>query len=136
MCFFFFIFLFYFFFSFFFPFFFFVFFLFFFSSHSGQFYDQYLRDIKLNPDDVDWSVEDLSYLSSADAYRSWLHSHVAAARTIYSVGEVAGIVNSFDYQAETDDVDKKDNSKHEFRMLYRGIPGNLDQMLSQTHNNN
>ena len=58
------------------------------SSH-GQYYRRFLKPIKLNDEDVDWSSQDLTYLEPA-RYSAWWNNTIAEARLVTSIGEIAG----------------------------------------------
>ena len=55
------------------------------GTSSGQFYDTYLRHIRLNTEQVDWAALDVSYLQK-ERYDEWLS---ALLRKAVSVGGVA-----------------------------------------------
>lgn len=57
------------------------------GASAGQFFNQYLRDIKLNTELVDWDAQDLSFISSADSYRSWMRGLISGAKRVSSTAE-------------------------------------------------
>ena len=56
------------------------------GASGGQYYNEYLGNIKLNDVPVDWAAEDLSYLHKVS--RRWRQSYVATATL--GVGRRAG----------------------------------------------
>ena len=48
------------------------------GTSAGQFFDQYLKHIRLNTDNVDWQAVDVSYLQQPQ-YESWLMERLKAA---------------------------------------------------------
>lgn len=82
-------------------------------SHSGQFYDQYLRHIRLNSDNIDWSQEDLDYLSSKSKYREFLWSKISSATRI-----------------APSEIERQMSKQREYRIEYSG-QGQLDGILRQ-----
>lgn len=86
------------------------------GASGGQFYDQYLKDIVLNRENIDWKQENLDYISTLENYRHWLWTKVSSSRFMSGVHEL---------EQQTRDV-----SEGEFRIEYGHI-SQLDGILSQ-----
>ena len=56
------------------------------GTSSGQFFDQYLKNIRLNSDNVDWGAVDVSYLQQTQ-YDDWLMAQLRAAVRVSGVEE-------------------------------------------------
>ena len=56
------------------------------GTSSGQFFDAYLKNIRLNSDNVEWNTVDVSYLQQQQ-YDRWLTERLQAAVQVSSVAE-------------------------------------------------
>jgi len=58
------------------------------GASAGQFFEQFLRDIRLNDVDVDWNKEEIGYVTSQQKYTQFLIERIAQAQRIQSVQEL------------------------------------------------
>ena len=85
------------------------------GTSSGQFFDQYLKSIKLNSDDVDWSAVDVSYLQQ-QRYDDWLTERLRAALPVSSAAEARTAIDG-----ELDGGGKPAGEVTERRFEYRSL---------------
>jgi alpha-1,3-mannosyl-glycoprotein beta-1,2-N-acetylglucosaminyltransferase len=58
------------------------------GSSAGQFFEQYLRAIRLNGENVEWDKEDLRYIETNENYRAFLKERISRAQRIQSTADL------------------------------------------------
>ena len=62
------------------------------GTSAGQFFDQYLKPIQLNSDNVDWQTVDVSYLQQRQ-YEAWLSARLQAAVRVSGATEARAAID-------------------------------------------
>ena len=74
------------------------------GTSGGQFFSEYLADIQLNTQLVDWAKQDLSYIASASAYDTWIEDILRRATTVSSDSAARALIDSVSSTAAVPDL--------------------------------